>query len=55
MTGSGNFVEVQGTAEGASFDRSQLDSLVDLAAGGIARIVEMQRAALAEPPAQRST
>jgi ribonuclease PH len=53
MTGSGNFVEVQGTAEGESFDRSQLDSLVDLAAGGIARIVEMQREVLAEPPAQR--
>ncbi|MDP7598595.1 MAG: ribonuclease PH, partial [Acidimicrobiales bacterium] len=55
MTGSGNFVEVQGTAEGESFDRSQLDALVDLAAGGIAQIVEMQRTVLAEPPAQRST
>jgi ribonuclease PH len=54
MTGSGNFVEVQGTAEGESFDRSQLDALVDLAAGGIAQIVEMQRTVLAEPPAQRS-
>ncbi len=53
MTGSGDFVEVQGTAEGRSFDRDQLDSLVDLAAGGIARIVDAQRALLAEPPSAR--
>ena len=50
-----HFVEVQGTAEGESFDRSQLDSLVDLAAGGIADIVAMQRALLADPPAARAT
>jgi len=55
MTGAGHFVEVQGTAEGESFDRSQLDSLVDLAAGGIADIVAMQRALLADPPAARAT
>ncbi len=50
MTGSGGFVEVQGTAEGAPFSRGQLDELIDLASAGIARIVEGQRAYLATPP-----
>ena len=54
MTGSGRFVEVQGTAEGQAFERSELDALVDLAAGGIAQIVDAQRAVLAAPPAARS-
>ena len=54
MTGSGRFVEVQGTAEGQAFERSQLDALVDLATGGIADIVEAQRALLATPPAARA-
>ena len=53
MTGSGDFVEVQGTAEGKAFNRGQLDALVDLAAGGISTIVAAQRAILAEPPAAR--
>jgi ribonuclease PH len=53
MTGSGDFVEVQGTAEGKAFNRGQLDALVDLAAGGISTIVAAQRALLAEPPAAR--
>ena len=53
MTGSGRFVEVQGTAEGQAFERSELDALVDLAAGGIAEIVSAQRAVLATPPAAR--
>ena len=43
----GGLVEVQGTAEGAPFSRTQLDALVDAAQHGIARIVELQRAALA--------
>ena len=47
MTGDGRLVEVQGTAEGAPFDRKQLDELLDLAAGGIAQLTEIQRAALA--------
>ena len=47
MTGDGRLVEVQGTAEGAPFDRSQLDELLDLAAGGIAELTEIQRAVLA--------
>ena len=54
MTGSGRFVEVQGTAEGEAFDRAQLDALVDLASGGIAEIVDAQRALLAEPPPVRT-
>ncbi len=53
MTGSGRFVEVQGTAEGQAFERAELDALVDLAAGGIAEIVAAQRAVLAAPPAAR--
>jgi ribonuclease PH len=47
MTGSGGFVEVQGTAEGKPFSRDELDRLLSLAAGGIAEIVTRQRAALA--------
>ena len=54
MTGSGRFVEVQGTAEGQAFERSELDALVDLAAMGIAQILSAQRAVLATPPAGRS-
>jgi ribonuclease PH len=52
MTGSGRFVEVQGTAEGAqaAFSRAELDQLIDLASAGIAQIVELQRAYLATPP-----
>ncbi len=46
-TGRGLFVEVQGTAEGAPFDRSELDALLDLALGGAARLTELQAAALA--------
>ncbi len=53
MTGSGRFVEVQGTAEGAPFSRDELDRLLDLGAGGIATIVEAQRALLADPPPRR--
>ena len=47
MTGSGAFVEVQGTAEGSPFSRVELDALLDLAADGIARLTELQREALA--------
>jgi len=49
MLGDGTFVEVQGTAEGKSFRRDELDALVDLAAEGIGRIAELQRAYLAAP------
>jgi ribonuclease PH len=47
MSGSGQFIEVQGTAEGAPFDRATLDQLLDLAAGGCATLTELQAAALA--------
>jgi ribonuclease PH len=47
MTAAGGFVELQGTAEGRPFDRSQLDALLALAEGGIHRLFEAQRAALA--------
>jgi ribonuclease PH len=43
MTGEGQFVEVQGTAEGATFDRATLDGLLDLAALGIARLLRIQK------------
>jgi ribonuclease PH len=46
MTGDGRLVEVQGTAEGEPFERAHLDELIDLAALGIGRIVDLQRAAL---------
>jgi ribonuclease PH len=45
-TGRGLFVEVQGTAEGAPFDRGELDSLLDLALSGTARLTELQLASL---------
>ncbi|MGC8667382.1 MAG: ribonuclease PH [Chthonomonadales bacterium] len=47
MTDKGRFIEVQGTAEGAPFDRARLNRLLDLAAGGIRQIVQVQREALA--------
>ena len=46
MTGSGALVEVQGTAEGAPFDRAQLDELLDLAAAGVAELTKIQQDAL---------
>jgi ribonuclease PH len=53
MTGSGRFIEVQGTAEGLAFTRGELDDLVTLAEKGIGEIVELQRAFTAEPPPPR--
>jgi len=46
MTGNGHFVEVQGTAEGHAFSRTEMDALLNLAQGGIAELIGMQRAAL---------
>jgi len=46
MLGSGQFVEVQGTAEGHAFDRNEMNALLDLAQDGIAQLITMQRAAL---------
>ena len=47
MGEDGGFIEVQGTAEGAPFSRSELDSMLDLAARGIGELIECQKAALA--------
>jgi len=52
MDGNGNFIEVQGTAEGAVFGRDRLNDMLDLAADGIATITEAQRGLVAEPPAE---
>ncbi len=46
MTGSGNLVEVQGTAEGEPFSQDQLLQLLELARGGINQLFESQRAVL---------
>ena len=46
MTGAGNFVEVQGTAEGAAFGRRQLDELITLGERGIRELIAHQRRAL---------
>jgi ribonuclease PH len=53
MTGESRFVEVQGTAEGAAFSRSELDDLLGLAEHGISRIFDLQRKVLADPPPRR--
>jgi ribonuclease PH len=45
--GDGRFIEVQGTAEGAPFDRTLLDSLLDLAVAGCAELTQLQKQALA--------
>ena len=55
VTGSGGFVEVQGTAEREPFSRSQLEELLDLAALGCADLTERQRVALAEDLPRRET
>ncbi len=47
MTGSGGFVEIQGTAEGEPFSAAQMDALVALAMQGIAELIAKQKAALA--------
>ena len=54
MTGAGRFVEVQGTAEGQAFSRSELDDLVALAEKGIVEIFALQREMLSVAPAPRT-
>lgn len=53
MTGTGEFIEVQGTAEGAPFDRALLGELLDLATTGCAALTAKQQEALAETPRER--
>ena len=54
MTGDGRFAEVQGTAEGKTFTRSELDALMNLAEGGITRINALQAEVLATAPLPRA-
>ena len=53
MTGSGRFIEVQGTAEGLPFSRAELDALLGLAEAGIGELFDLQRSLLEEPPPPR--
>ena len=48
MTSQGGFVELQGTAEGAPFSRSEMNSLIELAEAGITELMAAQKAALAQ-------
>ncbi|MFM1880614.1 MAG: hypothetical protein RLZZ344_848 [Pseudomonadota bacterium] len=49
MLASGGLIELQGTAEGAPFSRGELNQLIDLAVGGIARLHGLQKALMAAP------
>jgi len=46
MTGRGRIIEIQGTAEGAPFEREQLLAMLDLAQSGIAQLIEKQTQAI---------
>jgi ribonuclease PH len=48
LTGTGAFVEIQGTAEAEPFDREQLNALLDLAITGCAELTKLQQAALSD-------
>lgn len=49
MTDAGDFIEVQGTAEGVAFSRAEMHVLLDLASAGIQNLVQLQKTALAQP------
>ncbi len=49
MTESGKIIEIQGTAEAYPFSRDGLDSMIDLAAGGINELIKLQKTALELP------
>jgi ribonuclease PH len=53
MTESGRFLEVQGTAEGMSFSKGELDELLGLAEKGIGELMELQKLLLIDPPDPR--
>jgi ribonuclease PH len=53
MTSSGRFIEVQGTAEGMPFSKSELDEMLSLAEHGIAQLLDMQAGVVASPPPAR--
>ena len=46
MTEAGHFIEVQGTAEGAAFDRAAMNRLLDLAEGGVGELIRLRKTAL---------
>lgn len=46
MTDAGHFIEVQGTAEGAAFDRATMNHLLDLAQDGIGQLISLQKQSL---------
>ena len=48
MDERGGMIEVQGTAEGATFSRAEMNAMMDLAEKGIAELIDAQRVALAE-------
>ena len=52
-TDAGTYVEVQGTAEGKAFHRSEMDRLLELADGGIRQLFDAQRDAVARATAER--
>ncbi|HUN93391.1 MAG TPA: ribonuclease PH [Burkholderiaceae bacterium] len=52
MTGSGDFVEIQGTAERRPFSADEMSAMVRIATAGIASLVELQKQALATQPAR---
>ena len=49
MNDAGGFIEIQGTAEGHAFRRTELDAMLELARRGIVSLIELQRAVLAGP------
>jgi ribonuclease PH len=53
MTGSGRFIEVQGTAEKMAFSHDELDEMLSLAEKGIFSLLDAQRTVIAEPPRPR--
>ncbi len=55
MTGRGDFVEVQGTGEGHTFKRADLDALLDLALGALPQLVTVQKRAIDAPLAAKPT
>jgi len=55
MTGSGRFIEVQGTAERAPFAKAELDQMLELARDGIHSILALQAETVATPPLPRGT
>ncbi|WP_078555407.1 ribonuclease PH [Bacillus alkalicellulosilyticus] len=53
MTGSGEFVELQGTGEEATFSRAQLDTLLTLAEGGIQELISIQKQVLGQSTVEK--